>query len=363
MKLLSVVFSFAFWGSLFSQITLSGNDFAGANDTVRLSQTLNPVIEYSVTGPNFNWDFSGLTAASQFLKKFEPVSFSSLLVQVEFGVLAPTPYKASYFVESRDIPIDQLNQFLPAELSNLNQFSKKSVDSITSLGYSIAVNGQALPFKSDTIETRYKFPTNFEDTFSTRGYTYFDLNPVTDFKLKQYRQRTSVVDGFGTLITPFGTFEVLRIKSVINGLDSVYQTFFGIGSWNTLPQTVTTEYEWWAQGKEEALLKIVEVENNGISQIRSIEYQDIYLGLDASNEEKSIEFNLVPNPANNLISIESDLAIEQIKVIGLDGSVVLKQDANNASKSTIEISMLQAGVYFVEVSSGKFTATQKLIKL
>jgi hypothetical protein len=363
MKIFSVVFSFALTGSLFSQITLSGSDFAGANDTVRISQTMDPVIDYTLTGPNFSWDFSGLTAASQYLKYFQPVSNSTILVEAEYGFTAPTQYKASYFLESRDIPIDQLNQFLPAELSDLNQFSRKTADSITALGYSLSVNGQALPFKSDTIETVYKFPTNYEDTFSTRGYTYIDLNPVTDFKLKQYRQRTSVVDGFGTLITPFGTFEVLRIKSVINELDSVYQTFFGGGSWNVLPQTVITEYEWWAQGKDEAMLKVVAVENNGTSQIRSIEYQDIYLGLDASIKENSFEFNLVPNPANNLISIESDLAIEQIKVIGLDGSVVLKQNTNNVSKATIEISMLQAGVYFVEVSSGKFTATQKLIKL
>ena len=348
---------------MFCQITLSGSDFALANDTIRMSQTMDPVIDYTLTGSGFIWDFSGLTATSQFLKYFQPISNSTILVQAEYGFTAPTEYKATYFLESRDIPIDQLNQFLAAELSDLNQFSRKTNDSITSLGYSVSDNGQALPFKSDTIETHYKFPTNFEDTFSTRGYTYIDLNPVTDFKLKQYRQRTSVVDGFGTLITPFGTFEVLRIKSVINELDSVYQTFFGGGSWNVLPVTVTTEYEWWAQGKDEAMLKILATENNGTPQIRSIEYQDIYLGLDASIEENSFELNLVPNPANNLISLESDLAIDQIKIISLDGSVVLKQNANNVSKAIIEISMLQAGVYFVEVSSGKFSATQKLIKL
>jgi hypothetical protein len=363
MKIFLVVFSFALMGSLFSQITLSGNDFASANDTIRISQTMDPVIDYTLTGSGFTWDFSGLTPTAQFLKYFQPISNSTILVQAEYGFTAATEYKATYFLESRDIPIDQLNQFLPAELSDLNQFSRKIADSITSLGYSVSVNGQALPFKSDTIETHYKFPTNYEDTFSTRGYTYIDLNPVTDFKLKQYRQRTSVVDGFGTLTTPFGTFEVLRIKSVINELDSVYQTFFGAGSWNALPLTVTTEYEWWAQGKDEAMLRIVATENNGTPQIRSIEYQDIYLGLDASTEENTFEFNLVPNPTNNLISIESDVAIEQIKVIGLDGSIVSKQNANNVSKAVIEISMLKSGVYFVEVSSGKFTATQKLIKL
>jgi hypothetical protein len=363
MKIFSVVFSFGLMSNLFSQITLSGNDFAGANDTIRISQTMDPIIDYTLTGPNFSWDFGGLTATTQYLKYFQPISNSTILVEAEYGFTAANEYKATYFLESRDIPIDQLNQFLPAELSDLNQFSRKTADSITALGYSLSVNGQALPFKSDTIETVYKFPTNFEDTFSTRGYTYIDLNPVTEFKLKQYRQRTSVVDGFGTLTTPFGTFEVLRIKSVINELDSVYQTFFGGGGWNVLPQTVITEYEWWAQGKDDAMLKIVATENNGTPQIRSIEYQDIYLGLDASIGENSFEFNLVPNPANNLISIESDLAIEHIQVIGLDGSVVLKQNANNVSKATIEISMLQTGVYFVEVSSGKFSATQKLIKL
>lgn len=361
-KIFSAICTFITIGSLFSQITLNGIDFAGANDTLRISQTNNTTTDYTLTGENFVWDFSNLTAFSQYLKYFQPISNSTILVQAEYGFTATDEYKASYFLESIDIPIDQLNQFLPADLSDLNQYTKKTVDSITSLGYSLSVNGQAIPFKSDTIETRYKFPINYEDTLTSRGYTFIDLNPVTDFKLKQYRQRTSVVDGFGNLITPFGTFEVLRIKSVINELDSVYQTFFGGGIWNVLPQNITTEYEWWGQGKDEALLKIVVTENNGTSQIRSIEYQDIYLGLDASIEENSFEFNLVPNPANNLISIASDLAIEQVKVISLDGTEVLKQIGSNVSKK-IEISMFQAGVYFVEVSSGKFTATQKLIKL
>lgn len=363
MRLLSVFFSFALMGSLCSQITLSENDFANADDTIRMSQTLDPVIDFTLTGSNYNWDFSGLTTTSQYLKYFQPISNSTILVQAEYGFTASDEYKATYFLKSLDIPIDQFNQFLPAELSDLNQYSRKTADSLTYLGYSLSVNGQAIPFKSDTIETNYKFPINFEDSLYTRGYTFIDLNPIVDFKLKLYRQRTSIVDGFGSLTTPFGTFEVLRIKSVINELDSVYQSFFGVGSWNVLPQSITTEYEWWAQGKDDAILKIVSVDNNGNNQVRSIEYQDIYLGLDASIKEQSFKFNLLPNPASNLISIESDKVVEQIKVFGLDGSIVLKQNTSSLSKASIDISMLRAGVYFVEVSSGKFTSTQKLIKL
>jgi len=363
MKFFSIAFTFALSGSLFSQITLSGTDFAAANDTVRISQTMDPVIDYTLTGEDMTWDFSGLSAASQYLKKFEPVSFSSVLVQVEFGVLAATPYKASYFVESRDIPIDQLNQFLPVSLSDLNAFSRKNSDSITSIGYSLSVNGEALPFKSDTIETHYKYPLNYEDTFNTRGYTSFDFNPATNFKIKQYRQRTTVVDGYGTLITPLGSFQVLRLKSTINEIDSVYQTFFGVGGWNVLPATIITEYEWWTNSKDEALLKIVAVENNGTSQIRSIEYQDVYLGLDANINELTLDFNLSPNPTTDFIVIKAENSIDKIVIQDLNGAVIFEQSSKNEVTQQISTSHLSKGIYFVSVFSGNRSATKKIIKL
>ncbi|NBR13963.1 MAG: T9SS C-terminal target domain-containing protein [Flavobacteriales bacterium] len=362
MKIVSIIFSLALSGSLFSQITLNGVDFASANDTIRISQTMDPVIDYTLTGSNFTWDFSGLTATSQFLKYYQPISNSTLLVQVEFGFNAPTVYKASYFLESRDIPIDQLNQFLPAELSDLNAFSRKNNDSITSVGYSISVNGEALPFKSDTIETRYKYPMNFGDSFSSRGYTFIDLNPVTDFKLKQHRFRTTVVDGFGTLISPAGTFEVLRLKSVIEESDSIYQTFFGGGIWTALPLTTTTEYEWWAQGKDDALLKIVATDNNGTSQIRSVEYKDIYLGLDAGVTENDFAFSIAPNPISDELNVVSDSEINSIVIKGTEGNVVLESKEVGKS-ANVNVSTLNSGVYFISLYSGSSVSTRKIIKL
>ena len=65
------------------------------------------------------------------------------------------------------------------------QFSKKTTDSITSIGYAVSVSGTEVPFKSDTIETRYKFPLNYGDQYSSRGYSLMDLNPVYNGVLKQ----------------------------------------------------------------------------------------------------------------------------------------------------------------------------------
>ncbi|MFM1894002.1 MAG: hypothetical protein RIQ90_1168, partial [Bacteroidota bacterium] len=231
--IIGIMLLFVFHG--WSQISLSVSDFANAGDTVRISQADGAGLDFASTGANFTWDFSSLVANSQTLKEFKPIGFASLLVFGTYGPVAPTNYRASYFNPTNDLPLDQLSQFLPVSLSDLNQYSKRMTDSITSLGYSIAVNGQGVPFKSDTIETRYKLPLNYNDFHYSRGYTFIDLNPVIDFKIKQYRQRTTNVDGWGTIITPKGTFPALRIRHDIAEIDSVYQTFFGPGQWFGTP--------------------------------------------------------------------------------------------------------------------------------
>lgn len=361
-KIIVSIFSLIIANSFFAQITLTETDFAGSSDTIRISQTQDPIIDYTLTGAGFNWDFSGLSTTTQLLKEYKPVSSSTFLVQATFGNNAASNYKASYFVESKDIPLAQLNQFLPVVLSDLNAFSKKNADSITSIGYSVSANGQAIPFKSDTIETHYKFPTNYLDSFSTRGYTYIDLNPLTDFKLKQFRQRTSHVDGYGTLITPLGTYEVIRIKSDIREIDSVYQTFFGTGTWTGLPATLTTEYEWWANGMKDAMLKIVATDNNGTSQIRSVEYQDVYLGLDAGVKENDFAFTIAPNPISDELNVVSDSEINRIVIKGIEGNVFL-ETVSVGKSANVNVSKLNSGVYFISLYSGNSVSTRKLIKL
>lgn len=71
---------------------------------------------------------------------------------------------------------------------------------------------------------------------------------------------------------------------------------------------------------------------------------------------------LYPNPAQNEFSIESDLALEQIKVYNELGQVVAMFNAKEVQFS-YDISKLSNGLYFVEVTSleGKKTV-RKLIK-
>ena len=339
---LSVLFLSVFVG-ISSQITVSVADFANSGDTVRISQAVGTGLDFASTGANYTWDFSALTATSQYLKEYNPIGFASLLVFGTYGPVAPTNYRASYFNPTNDLPLDQLSQFLPVSLSDLNQYTKRMTDSITSLGYSISVNGQGVPFKSDTIETRYKLPLHYNDSHYSRGYTYIDLNPVIDFKIKQYRQRTTNVDGWGTIITPKGTFQALRLRHDIAEIDSVYQTFFGAGQWFGTPPTQRTEYEWFANGEKEWVLKATET--NGT--VNQVEYQENYLGLDASLIESSLDASIGPNPVHETLFIDSKSPVYLAQIFDGAGRLVFSTSLNNVLNYSLDLNVLHAGTYRV----------------
>ena len=345
-------------GNSHSQITLTAPSFPAANDTIRMSQASDPGLDFVSTGANYNWDFSTLVANSQYLKEYNPIGFASILIFTTYGPLASTPYRASYFNTTQDLPLDQLSQFLPVSLSDLNQYTKSTNDSITSIGYSISVNGQGVPFKSDTIETRYKFPLNFNDQHYSRGYSYIDLNPIVDIKYKQYRQRHTTVDGWGSLTTPKGTFQVLRIKHDINEIDSIYQTFFGAGTWFGTPQIVRTEYEWFGLNNTEWLLKVVTTNNN----VTSIEYQEDYLGLDAGITTTDFQFNVYPNPTTDFIYFDSEILVNSAQLIDAQGAMLANFTEEELINQKIDISNYNAGYYLLKLNTSQSSKIIKIVK-
>ncbi len=347
---------------LVSQISIDSTDFGTSNDTVRISQAAPTITGYQSTGVNYSWDFSMLIPVSQTLKNFNSMMGAPLLVNLTYGTFASQEYQATYFTKSIDIPLDMINNFLPVDVEELNLYSKIDSSKVNSLGYSLTVDGQGVPFKSDTIETRYNLPLSYSQQDSSVGYTHVDLNPFSDLEFIQHRKRNSEVDGWGEIITPFGTFSVLRIKHEIIETDSVYQTFAGAGSWIALPSRLIKEYEWWSKGEKEAILKVVANDINGSETVQSVEYKDIYRGLDAEmNNLDSEEIIIYPNPASEKIFYKSEIPVERIYIQTLDGKQKLFKDLFGKSKGEIDLSLFPAGIYFIIVETAKFSYLNRII--
>lgn len=346
-----------------AQLTLSKNDFATAGDTVRMSIATNPSIDITTTGANAVWDFSTLTPTSQVLKNFQGLSGSPAFIQFSYGGFAPLKYQASYFIESTSLPIAQITAILPVTIDNVNQFMRRSNDSLTALGYSMSVSGTAIPLRSDTIETKYKFPLHFGDTHSSRGFTFVDFNPIVDAKWVQHRRRITVVDGYGSVTTPYGTFDALRVKHSIKETDSLYYVFPLLGgTWIPLSLPTTIEYEWWASGQKEPILKVTTQKILNNETVTAIEYRDTYKHLDAGIETLSIAVGVFPNPTTSALTITAAETISSIRIVDASGKTQYAEKDINANKYTLDVSQLANGTYEVQLQAGDKRGHSSFVK-
>lgn len=346
-----------------SQIIVTSADFANGGDTVRMSQASDNGYDYLSTGPGYIWDFSSLTPNTQIVKDFRSMAGVPAFIQFIFGSFAPVKYQASYYIESTAIPVDQLTSFLPVTIEDIFQFTRTTADSMTSVGYSMVVDGNDVPFKSDTIETKYDFDLQFGNTHFSRGYTMIDFNPIIDAIWNQHRTRYTEVDGYGSITTPYGTFDALRIKHDIIEVDSLYMVIPVIGgTWIPLPIPDSHEYEWWTNGEKEPILKIVTNDILGNETVVSIEYRDINRNLDAGINELEVEFAMYPNPASEEISLQSKDAIDLIRIVDLKGAIVLEEKCEKSNFITLDISDLKRGEYSLLISSGSLSGVKSFIK-
>ncbi|MBK86659.1 MAG: hypothetical protein CMC86_05625, partial [Flavobacteriaceae bacterium] len=87
-------------------------------------------------------------------------------------------------------------------------------------------------------------------------------------------------------------------------------------------------------------------------------YYDATAGLD---DLGIAEFNYFPNPVNDILTINAQSNIKDITVYNMLGQIVIRQSPN-VSNCTVDMSTIQTGAYFVQVSIGNSIETVRVLK-
>ncbi len=240
--LLTSAIAFAMCSSQ-AQITITQADMPVVNDNIVISvNTGLSGFKKDSTGANYLWDYSKLIPDSQRYVKFDPAS--------------STPYSILSFISSygtRNYTPDQFPwALLGSPPTDVYNFYKKSSSDYKMVADGLTVMGNAIPGVYSASDRVYKFPTNYLQKDSSNSAFTFPIPGLGYYAKKQ--KRVNEVDGWGTLITPFGTFNTLRIKSTLTITDSIYIDTLGFGF--TIPRAIAYEYKWLGAGMKIPLLEV-----------------------------------------------------------------------------------------------------------
>ncbi len=230
-----------------AQITITRNDMPNVGDSLIATSTIVPPgIDYVASGTNYNWDFSALTGGTQNTDVYVAVSSTPLLYQAVFNwpIWNPPASIAS--------PEGDFTLIPGVAFTDYYDFFKEQNASYTAVGFGVTINSVPVPVKYNNPEMLYKFPLNYGNQPDS-SESFYSINIPDVGYYETYRKRVNLVDGWGTLTTPFGTFATLRIKSVLTVRDSIYVDSLQTG----IPiNRDITEYKWMGNGFGIPLLKV-----------------------------------------------------------------------------------------------------------
>jgi hypothetical protein len=271
----------------FTQIIVNQSDMPSAGDTIRMSNTFETSgINFETTGANQYWDFSVLYPVSQQVEAFYTVQQTPLLYQLVFLTAANL---AKSFEEFEQIP--------GFELTDPYEFYRNNSTDFRYVGFAVTMNGIPIPNKYNNPDIIYKFPLTYGNQDSSMAT--FNLSLPGFGYYGGWKKRVNHVDGWGILKTPFGEFDVLKVRSDIFQYDSIYLDTLGTG----IPlYREYFEYKWIGKDFGLPLCTVTDDEFfTTVSYIDSV--RTLFTGV--SEEIAGLnDFSIYPNPAEDYISIE-----------------------------------------------------------
>jgi len=293
--LLTLLFLIGF--QINAQIVITSDDMPVPGDTLRKSITaILDGTNYQQGGPDQTWLFDELTVVSQQVDTFVNVNETPSIYQIFFNNQFIYPdYKSTVAFK-----LSQYTAIPTVELTDSYLFIKVTDEDIREVGYGVTLQGIPLPIQLQQIDTIYRFPLEYGDIDSAHSLLSIGVPNLGYLMVSKFRRNT--VDGWGTLTTPYGEFQTLRVKTEILEYDSLYVDTLGMG----MPLTRNIiEYKWLANGFHEPVLQVTEegfiITASYIDSVRST-----FLNVPEEKNRK-YDFSVFPNPSSDYLSVSYEL--------------------------------------------------------
>ncbi len=372
MKKIIVFLAILLSNKIFAQITLTRADFPKPTatspmpDSVLMTTVTAPTTTaQTVNGANQTWNESSLSGIESYQKFVAPLSTPPLLaiqfLTSDFALNLTGGFGGGFSVTEG-------YEYYNYNATNTRLEIKGTGFSITPPTSPIGIPISAVYDNADVI---YRFPVTYGDADSSVSNYTTNINiPISgtitiNADIIRHQKRVNHVDAWGSMTTPAGTFNVLRVASNLTRVDSVVSTFITQG----FPSN-TTEYKWLANGKKIPILQINE--NNNTATVTNATFWGA-APAPASTNNVALTKNsvsLFPNPTIENTTIQYEVINEtpvDIFITTMDGKTVAEFHFANKQKGVhkeyVPVQNLPKGLYQVSCKAGKDVLSAKLLKL
>ena len=333
-----------------------------AGDTIRYSTApVNSVGNYTVTGANYMWDFSTLVPNGQKLRSFKASAATP------YGFFFFPPKYGELITDTIKLPVSVPG--IPT-ITDIYNFYKKTATVFAVEGLGVKLAGFPVPnFYTDEDEL-YNFPLNYTD----RDSTTFKFSTITStlipFVYKKQGYRITQADGWGSITTPYGTANCLRVITTQYSIDTLRGSLT-VGTF-TVPFNVgfpnnQRSYQWLTTGEK---IPYLEVSGNLVgtnftpTQVKYRDKMQSFVGI--QEQEMALALSVFPNPtAGQLVVITPQHGTSiTAEIVDLQGKVVLSQllteNVSMANQHIINVSGLAKGLYVLNLSTLSSKQTLKI---
>jgi hypothetical protein len=298
-------------------------------------------VEPGPAGPNQTWDFSDMTTLSS--------------ADVTFLHPDDTPFSSAY---------PEANLAILADGNNSDQyvFSKIEADGVYTLGQEVLNDFSVSQIYTDS-RRDIASPLNYQQTYSDSAYA--DVTLTFEGLMATIASNfVAEVDGYGTLITPQGTFEnVLRI----HGVETIETALdMGLGE-PIISESILDSYAWFIDGYPLPIFITSTETTNGQTDSGTARYvANISTPTLARNYNTLGGISLYPVPAVDFVTLDlgdNKLTQGQIRLFDVKGTLIQSHALNSgAQQMLIDVSALPPGFYSVQIYANEGIATNRFVK-
>lgn len=315
----------------FGQITIDEWDLVGPGDEITQNTDTLPSIAFPAAGTNMTWDMSALNNHTQIV----------------------------------------INFVAPGELNNASSFPNSNIAGLNPDGFEVYFEKDATGLRNVGIAGDFfgtgdkqihinpadeliRFPANYNDSYTTTTSQYFSVlgsevgSPLDSIVSISSTDKTVDIDGWGSVTTPYGTFEALRMNEMSIKTDSSWAYSFGIQT--LVNNSIDTSYSlvFWSNNPG-TKFPLVELDLDSGGNVLSVEW--LAGATVASLEENTPNASSVyPNPASNEVNVNLDGPTNATFVMyDLNGKEVMSTVVSNTS--AVNVSGINEGLYVYKVIS------------